>query len=93
MARHTNQEVINNFLNKKPAKAGALTTDGHNLYSYGLIIGRWYGGKPFVFDYTATGGAYYSQTTSQHVGLAKRSVISDDSIMLVEVAKELKVIQ
>ena len=92
MARHTNQQVINNFLNQKPAKAGALTTDGHNLYSYGLIIGRWYGGKPFVFDYTTTGGAFYSMTTSQHVGLAKRSVISDN-IMLVEVARELKVIQ
>ena len=93
MARHTNQEVINNFLKQKPAKAGSLTTDGHNLYSYGLIIGKWYGGKPFVFDYTTTGGAFYSMTTSQHVGLAKRSVLSDDNIMLVEVAKELKVIQ
>ena len=92
MARHTNQQVINNFLNQKPAKAGALTTDGYNLYSYGLIIGKWYGGKPFVFDYTTTGGAFYSMTTSQHVGLAKRSMISDN-IMLVEVAKELKVIQ
>ena len=92
MARHTNQQVIKNFLNQKPAKAGALTTDGRNLYSYGLIIGKWYGGKPFVFDYTTTGGAFYSMTTSQHVGLAKRSVISDN-IMLVEVAKELKVIQ
>jgi len=64
-----------------------------NLYSYGLTIGKWYGGKPFVFDYTTTGGAFESMTTSQHVGLAKRSVISDDNIMLVEVAKELKVIQ
>jgi len=92
MARHTNEQVINAFLNKQPAQAGALTTDGINLYSYSLIIGKWYGGKPFVFDYTATGGAYFSQTTSQHVGRAKREVPLDN-VMLVEVAKELKFIQ
>jgi hypothetical protein len=92
MARHTNEQVVNAFLNGRAARAGALTTDGTNLYSYSLVIGKWYGGKPFVFDYTATGGAYYSQTTSQHVGRAKREVPSSN-VMLVEVAKELKVIQ
>jgi hypothetical protein len=56
------------------------------------MIGKWYGGMPFVFDYTSTGSAFYSMTTSQHVGLAKRAV-SPDNVMLVEVAKELKVIQ
>ena len=93
MARHTNEEVINAFINQRSANGYRITTDGVNLYSYSLIIGKWYGGKPFVFDYTATGDAFRSMTTSQHVGLAKRSVISDDNIMLVEVAKELKVIQ
>ena len=92
MARHTNQEVINAFINQRPAQAGRLTTDGVNLYSYSLIIGKWYGGKPFVFDYTTTGGAFKSMTTSQHVGLAKRSVIPDN-VVLVEVAKELRFIQ
>lgn len=92
MATQTNQEVINAFLNQRPAKAGRLTTDGVNLYSYSLIIGKWFGGKPFVFDYTTTGGAFQSMTTSQHVGLAKRSVIPDN-IMLVEVAIGLKIIQ
>ena len=88
----TNQEVIDSFLNQRPAMSGRLTTDGVNLYSYSLIIAKWYGGQPFVFDYTATGGAYYSMTTSQHVGMAKRSVVPDN-VMLIEVAKELKVIQ
>ena len=92
MATQTNQEVINAFLNQRPAKAGRLTTDGVNLYSYALVIGKWFGGKPFVFDYTTTGGAFQSMTTSQHVGLAKRSVIPDN-VVLVEVAKELKFIQ
>ena len=53
----TNEQVINAFINQRPARAGALTTDGVNLYSYSLIIAKWYGGRPFVFDYTATGGA------------------------------------
>ena len=92
MATHTNQEVINAFLNQRPAQAGRLTTDGVDLYSYALVIGKWFGGKPFVFDYTTTGGAFQSMTTSQHVGLAKRSVIPDN-VVLVEVAKELKFIQ
>ena len=92
MARHTNEEVINAFINQRSANGYRITTDGVNLYSYSLIIGKWYGGKPFVFDYTATGDAFQSMTTSQHVGLAKRAVI-EDNIMLVEVAKELKVIQ
>ena len=52
----TNQEVIDSFLNQSPAMSGRLTTDGVNLYSYSLIIAKWYGGQPFVFDYTATGG-------------------------------------
>lgn len=92
MATQTNQEVINAFLNQRPAQAGRLTTDGVNLYSYALVIGKWFGGKPFVFDYTTTGGAFQSMTTSQHVGLAKRA-INPDNIMLVEVAQELKFIQ
>ena len=91
MARHTNQEVINAFINQRPAQAGRLTTDGVNIYSYSLIIGKWYGGKPFVFDYTTTGGAFKSMTTSQHVGLIKRA-LPKDNVMLVEFAKSINII-
>jgi hypothetical protein len=91
MATHTNQEVINAFLNQRPAKAGRLTTDGHSLYSYALVIGKWFGGKPFVFDYTTTGGAFKSMTTSQHVGLIKRA-LPKDNVMLVEFAKSINII-
>lgn len=92
MAKQTNEQVINAFFNQEPARAGALTTDGTNLYSYNLVIAKWFGGQAFVFDYTSTGGAYYSQTTSSHVGRAKRAINNPDNIMLVEVAKELKFI-
>jgi hypothetical protein len=51
-----------------------LHTDGRYLYSYRLRIGtRLNGGATVVGDFTAPGGEYKSQTTSCHVGLAKRS--------------------
>ena len=84
----TNKEVVQSFINGRSNRSGNLSTDGTSLYSYNLEIARWYGGKPMVFDYTATGGAYRSQTTSQHVGLAKREV-PYRNVMLVEFAKKI----
>ena len=84
----TNKEVVQSFINGRSNRSGNLSTDGTSLYSYNLEIARWYGGKPMVFDYTATGGAYRSQTTSQHVGLVKREV-PINNIMLVEFAKKI----
>lgn len=92
MARHTNEQVINRFLNGLDASGNSMHTNGTSLFSYGLEIARWYGGKPMVFDYTATGGAYRSQTTSQHVGLIKRSV-PVGNIMLVEFAESIGIIK
>ena len=92
MARSTNEQVINAFLNGRQADGLNLRTDGTSLYSYRLEIARWYGGKPMVFDYTATGGAYQSMTTSQHCGLIKRSV-PVGNIMLVEFAEKIGVIK
>ena len=69
-------------------------TDGKRIYSYGLQIGDTSEtNKKIVRDYTAKGSyGFRSMTTSQHVGLAKRAVLPDN-VMLVEVARELKVIQ
>jgi len=92
MARSTNEQVINSFLNGRPAKAGSLSTDGTSLYSYRLEIARHYGGKPMVWDYTATGGAFQSTTTSQHVGLIKRQVPTEN-VMLVEFAHKIGIIR
>ena len=66
----TNQEVINAFINQRPAKAGRLATDGHYLYSYGLMIGS--KGKPFVFDYTSIGGAFYSMNNIMQHKLGRK---------------------
>ena len=38
MARFTNEQVVEAFLNQRPANAGALTTDGQSLFSYNLRI-------------------------------------------------------
>ena len=66
----TNLQVVKAWNAGRPAKAGNLSTDGVKLYSYSLMIGDNAGST--IFDHTAAGGSYYSQTTSCHVGLAKR---------------------
>jgi len=87
----TNKQVIEAFRNQQRASAGRLSTDGHRLYSYDLMIGIWYGGKPLILDYTSTGDAFRSMTTSQHVGLAKREIPSAN-VFLVELARKLEII-
>ena len=92
MAKHTNEQVITRFLNGLSGSGNSLHTDGSSLYSYDLEIARWYGGKSIVFDYTATGGAFQSMTTSQHVGLIKREV-PIQRVMLVEFARSIGIIK
>ena len=41
------------------------------VYSYELLIGEIVDGEHIVYDHTAPGGSYYSQTTSKHVNLIK----------------------
>jgi hypothetical protein len=88
MSRSTNPQVIQSFLKGHEASAGALSTSGNKLYSYNLLIAEWASQHTgiIVYDYTATGQAFRSMTTSQHVGLIKREV-GNENIMLPEVAK------
>ena len=48
-----------------------LTTDGADLYSYGLKIGVNLHGQRIVGDFTSPGGHFASMTTSCHVNGAK----------------------
>jgi hypothetical protein len=66
----TNQSVIKSWVSGRAAGGGNLFTNGKELYSYALLIGT--GSGATIFDHTSGGGSYYSQTTSCHVGLAKR---------------------
>ena len=72
----TNAQTVKAFLMERESKGTrggkALFTDGKRIYSYGVTIGFNMGGRSFVIDYTAQGGRWLSQTTSQHVGLLKR---------------------
>mgnify|MGYP003116516364 FL=1 len=68
-----NAQVAECWGRNQPASAGNLSTDGDDLYSYGLLIGYTTPkGTKVALDYTAR-GKMISQTTSCHVGLAARN--------------------
>ena len=91
MARFTNEQVVEAFMNQKPANGGVLTTDGQSLFSYNLRIAEHVpqngGACTIVYDYTARGNAYKSQTTSGHVGMIKQR-IPRRNVVMVNVARE-----
>jgi hypothetical protein len=79
----TNHDVIKAWASGRPARTANLSTDGHRLYSYALLIGEHRDGLPVVFNYTARDDSnpfghrvpslgFVSQTTSHHVSLARR---------------------
>ena len=76
-----NDAVVRAFSRGESVSAGNLWTDGRYLYSYRLKIAELRAGLVVVGDYTSGGGGYHSQTTSCHVGLARRVA---DTIMLPE---------
>ena len=57
-----------------PHKTPTLRTDGERLFSYALCIGITKDEKKRVWDYTAKGLGFMSQTTSCHVGIANRHI-------------------
>ena len=74
-----NNGVVDAFMNQNTANAGRLKTDGQSLFSYDLRIAEHIPQDDgtaitLIYDYTAKGGNYVSQTTSGHVGLIKRRV-------------------
>ena len=92
-----NQDIIDAWIASKSAfrKSKALSTDGVHLFSYSLPIGYTNKqGKKVVWDYTSTGGNFRSQTTSQHVGMAKakaelvRNTLLDDETAPIEIPVE-----
>ena len=64
-----NDEVIEAWIAGKSGQSGSMSTDGKNLFSYRLLIGE--GSGSVIYNHTASGGSYYSQTTSTHVNLTK----------------------
>ena len=70
--RVKNEDVAAAWSRGQAKAAGHFHTDGQNLYSYGLLVGATKRGSKIAFDYTAGSGNFESQTTSTHVGRAKR---------------------
>ena len=75
-ARVRNHQVVEHWYVGKEAYSHtqSLHTDGEKLYSYALLIGDTTAeGDKILRDYTAKGThGFRSQTTSCHVGLARR---------------------
>ena len=71
--------VIKAFMDQQSAKSPSMKTDGQSLFSFDTRIaehipdgnGR---GATIVYDYTYGGGAYVSQSVSNHVRLTKKKV-------------------
>ena len=72
MGSKTNLQVVRAWASGQSANGGHLSTDGTDLFSYALKIGHNTGSSAVLADFTAGGGAFCSQTTSCHVGLARR---------------------
>ena len=81
----TNKDVVRAWINGQTGKAGSLSTDGMHLYSYRLMIGTDSGGV--IYNHTAGGGSYYSQTTSTHVGIA-RGIATSAKVISPDVVQE-----
>ena len=71
----SNQHIAQSWHNGFPMHSKNMSTDGRDLFSYGLRIGYTSGGHKIVIDYTKEGGMYKSMTTSHHVGIAKKYAI------------------
>lgn len=66
-----NYRVIIAWILHKSFKTANLRTDGHNLYSYALLIGMTdEKGRKVLYEYTAK-GIFISMTTSFHVNKAR----------------------
>tara|TARA_B100000287_G_scaffold393818_1_gene407381 strand:- start:1874 stop:2155 length:282 start_codon:yes stop_codon:yes gene_type:complete len=75
MLKTNNNEVAKSWGSSRKATShtGAYWTDGKDLYSYNLRIGTTTKeGSKVLLDFTAGAGHYQSQTTSTHVGKARR---------------------
>lgn len=71
--------VIEYFMQGQGAKSQRLRTDGQSLFSFDTRIAEHVPdgngqGATLVYDYTYGGGAYLSQTTSNHVRMIKQKV-------------------
>lgn len=83
------EAIIDAFMNQKDGQTYALKTDGQSLFSFGTRIAEHipdgHGqAATVVYDYTYGGGAYISQTVSNHVRLTKQRVPKPNWVSVAE---------
>jgi len=66
----TNNNVCLQWSLGEKGNSNNMSTDGDNIYSYNMKIGETQEGKKVALDVQSPN--FYSNTTSQHVGLVKR---------------------
>ena len=75
----SNAEGVENWAYGNEGFTRSLRTDGNSLYSYNLRIGiTGPDDEKIVFSFDKGGGNFMSQTTSTHVGLARRHAHADN---------------
>lgn len=68
-----NIDVVRSWARGDKAATANLHTDGRILWSYNLVIGETTDAGKVSYCYTSGGSfGFVSQTTSKHVGLARR---------------------
>ena len=74
IGQKTNESVMWHWINGFPHKSLRMSTNGEDIYSYGLAIGHTISKNKdkILLDYTAKGLGYYSQTTSTHVNKCRK---------------------
>lgn len=66
-----NKEVVYHFISRNIANSANLISTGNRLISYNTCIAEWYTSNILLINET-----YYSNTTSRHLNLLKRSLPS-----------------
>ena len=74
---YKNQQVADAWAKGRRATGLNMYTDGKDIYSYWLRIGKTASnGDKLAFDYSAAGGWFYSMSTSKHCSYVKRAAHS-----------------
>tara|TARA_R110002020_G_scaffold127255_1_gene285544 strand:- start:2722 stop:3054 length:333 start_codon:yes stop_codon:yes gene_type:complete len=76
----SNEKVVEAWVKGKKAHSLNMSTDGKNIFSYWLRVGKTSKGKKIGFDYRKCGGWFVFMTTSKHVSytLGKSDIVLDN---------------
>lgn len=73
-----NSEVAKAFVFGVEGEAGNFSTSNGRAFSYETVIAQYINGIIYL------NGTYYSNTTSKHLGLIKRALLSDQEVVVLK---------